>query len=513
MPSISINNSILDFNAIYYVDAVNGNDDTGNGTESSPYKTLDKALSMVSVSNTAIVLMPGDYTVTLKNNLNSISSREYAAFISDNGKNYSVIGKGYNTKVKVTLNREFSFLASVTQNSTLKLYDLFFEIDIQYNSTNSGMNVIISDGAVSGTPTFKAYNCVFKFIGMDYRRGIVYSNTAHNFSFDNCIIDIGSGQSYTGHKNGSTATIFNNCIFNSLSNWFASYGTSYSPFLTLNNCIESNCGTSYYNVTRNSPIVASVEFNSVYYIINTSVWKDAGTGTDPDGSIANIGVYGGPFAWSFPQIKNQELIPSTIWYTDTGTITLSATITHSDNRQIQYKVLVNNNQVYPAEGYTPLQPTPATITVTFDKAFLNERENLIKLEVQDEYGTKTSWDYTIIKEDIDTITAERRFEFPEEWNQEDSSKVSIELGEGLRLVEGVLNQDYYITTTNLNHIMTLGRSNIINVVVDGSDDIVENVDFEEDMTAPTPLGEGYMSEYDLRLDRFTDINRILVLIK
>ncbi|GEA16821.1 hypothetical protein E308F_30670 [Moorella sp. E308F] len=213
------------------------------------------------------------------------------------------------------------------------------------------------------------------------------------------------------------------------------------------------------------------------------------------------------------EIESKELIPSTVWYTDTGTITLSASITHLNNIQIQYRILVNNNQVYPTEGYTSLQPTPTTIVVTFDKTLLTERENLIELQVQDEYGNKTSWDYTIIKENIDTVTAERRFEFPGEWNQEDNSKISIELGGGLKLVEGVLNQDYYVTTTNLNHIITLGRSNIINVVVDGSDDIIENVNFIEDMTTPTPLGAGYVSEYDLRLNRFTDINTIAVIIK
>ena len=30
---------------------------------------------------------------------------------------------------------------------------------------------------------------------------------------------------------------------------------------------------------------------------NESVWKNVGTGTNPDGTQANLGVYGGEFSW------------------------------------------------------------------------------------------------------------------------------------------------------------------------------------------------------------------------
>lgn len=50
-------------NADFYCDAVNGNDITGNGTSQYPFKTLQKALSMVEANKNTIALKSGTYEI------------------------------------------------------------------------------------------------------------------------------------------------------------------------------------------------------------------------------------------------------------------------------------------------------------------------------------------------------------------------------------------------------------------------------------------------------------------
>jgi hypothetical protein len=51
MPTIKINKEELTYDNIIYVDAVNGDDTNGDGSESNPISTISKAITLVNNNN------------------------------------------------------------------------------------------------------------------------------------------------------------------------------------------------------------------------------------------------------------------------------------------------------------------------------------------------------------------------------------------------------------------------------------------------------------------------------
>ena len=46
--TIKINNEILEYNKIIYVDAENGDDNNGDGSKNNPFKTFNKAYQFIA---------------------------------------------------------------------------------------------------------------------------------------------------------------------------------------------------------------------------------------------------------------------------------------------------------------------------------------------------------------------------------------------------------------------------------------------------------------------------------
>jgi uncharacterized protein YjdB len=61
------------------------------------------------------------------------------------------------------------------------------------------------------------------------------------------------------------------------------------------NCASTTQYMEPYKGTKTN-CLNNVSIDSNYHITSVG-WENAGTGTNPDGTIANIGVYGGQFAW------------------------------------------------------------------------------------------------------------------------------------------------------------------------------------------------------------------------
>lgn len=61
-----------------------------------------------------------------------------------------------------------------------------------------------------------------------------------------------------------------------------------------------NCASTVQYLEPNNGIIIKPLYNVSLdkdYNITSDGWKHTGEGTNPDGSVAHIGVYGGPFAW------------------------------------------------------------------------------------------------------------------------------------------------------------------------------------------------------------------------
>ncbi len=254
--SVKINNTTLNFNRVIYVDANNGDDTNGNGNQSNPFRSLWKCLSYLSdnnlKTNVAIVMNDGDYDWT------SISS-------------------GYSNNVNSKFNgMKVSFIAKNMGKASIK-------------STN-GLEFLIVEGNSSWRMKFAFYGLVFHNVSGDNNYvclgGDDWTNEYYNCVFDKLLIGGWNGIV----SNASIKTV--NCLFNNCSDGFytsrpisgqginnASTNSIIDPYLgTKTTCLTNVITDSGYNITSSS-------------------WKNTGTGTNPDRTQCNIGVYGGEFAW------------------------------------------------------------------------------------------------------------------------------------------------------------------------------------------------------------------------
>jgi hypothetical protein len=245
MPTIKINFEELTFNNVYYADYQNGSDTTGIGTEELPYKTIPKALSMCLVDGDAI-FVKGDHAVS--------------ANISFN-KNVSVIGDYFAYGSKITMSNYR--LLDMPLNITVKFYRLYLH---QTAGVAEMFDGYIGSGSYKGKT--HVYNCILHANTVDLNRPEniylseyicknsirIYRNTSVNNSY-------AANAQYT-----NTATVIGT---------FPISATNSSKTTCLN----------------------TVTIDSNFNILTGGTWENAGTGLNPNGTTANIGIYGGPYAF------------------------------------------------------------------------------------------------------------------------------------------------------------------------------------------------------------------------
>lgn len=223
MPTIIVSGNTLSFNNIYYVDAVNGSDTTGDGSELSPYKTMTKAVSMCATNGDAIFFKGTNSTPET---------------VSGIAKTITLIGNYLKYKSRFV----GQLIGSSGSYLNLTAYNIY--LDNPYTGTWDALFTYVNANL---------YNCVV------YDRS-GYSNVYGTYRFYNCYI-FRLGDCYSSSQS-------TNCAFY----------TSRAP-------------------SDMSTITCMVNITSYTEQFEISVGVDAGTGTDRDGSPADIGVYGGQFGW------------------------------------------------------------------------------------------------------------------------------------------------------------------------------------------------------------------------
>ena len=196
LPTVSFaaeSDTALEGGAKIYVDAVNGNDTTGNGTDTTPYKTVEKAVT-AAASGATIQLGAGNYT------LYGVSSVGHTK-----GKDLTFVGRGAD-KTGWNIGAEVPDPAN---------------FGTEYNGDYS------FDGA--GTITFR--NMTLRSGSADYLGFIRADNTV----VEDCIIN---GKTFYW---GYTSATFKNTTFNCPSGDYALWTYS-SPTMTFNNCTFNSSG-------------------------------------------------------------------------------------------------------------------------------------------------------------------------------------------------------------------------------------------------------------------------------
>lgn len=249
---LKVNNTTLAFAQVIYLDSTSGNDTTGDGSKDKPFKTVVKGFDYLNVNcreGGAIVIKDGTYDVgdVFAGTSNNMNSRY-------NGLKISVFAETLG-KVNFTNVGEWMMVEnSLSARVKVSLYGIVF-------SNLRGQSHYHLGG---DDWTNEYYNCVF-IAGYGGWNGSV--KTA-NIKTENCLFVGAPNSSFTTTNPLAGSAI--NCA--STTQYIDPYGG------TKTSCL--------YNVTLDSD-----------YNITSLGWENAGTGTNPDGTVANIGVYGGQYAW------------------------------------------------------------------------------------------------------------------------------------------------------------------------------------------------------------------------
>jgi hypothetical protein len=254
MPAIKISEEILTYNKIIYVDAVYGSDGSGDGSESNPYQTFLKGYNE-STNGDALYLIGNKNT-------------NYDSYNGAINKDIDIIGDGVNSKIDVGLGTNlFSNSAG-----TINLIRLNLAFNEMFRYSEFGEQHI--------------HNCILET--NDGRIGYHGSDSAGSSYIYNC-----SMISHRGLNSGQPL-IRNTIIhFTSVSDWNIGWtGNKYVEKSLFNDDFYDE----FQEVSSVPTTTRSWEYDSEYNILGYP-WENVGVGENPDGTQANIGVYGGVFGW------------------------------------------------------------------------------------------------------------------------------------------------------------------------------------------------------------------------
>lgn len=256
---IKINNEVLAYNNIYYIDP-NGSDEIGDGSYNNPFANYIKAIDVAQYGD-AIVFKEGKHR--LKPYTDHVGYSQLGLFLLSG---VDVIGENPAKTVLEWYGNDSSERDSclIGRGIDSKIINLTFIYYPDSNAPNSYSKSIFRWCSAS------VYNCVFYI--KDTSAPYVYYN------------------SDPGDLN----------IYNSIFYFDESSLTGYSGKLKVHNCLSNQPYRANNGVTNTTSIVKDFDINNISSLQKDEDLLDKGTGLlDPDGSIADIGVFGGPFAWAW----------------------------------------------------------------------------------------------------------------------------------------------------------------------------------------------------------------------
>lgn len=258
MPTLNNKQIELMFNKIYYVDSINGAD-SNNGSKTSPFQSINYAVTKCSNEGNAIFALAGTHDVT------RIAGAYDSGGLWDDNKEIAFFGENDKT-IFLCDGRKHSGRDThciMFQNAGTKAYNITFDFRVGSGRTNNYQTSIcgIGGNATKG----EVINCLFKIDG-----------TFPNFTYSN---------------NATSVTKFINCVFDVKVNFMQSYSGS---GFTIENCVSNFA--FYGEGTRKNIFKATFDTN--YHITNYNETE------------RNIGVYAGISPWSSKWVGNSILIKS-----------------------------------------------------------------------------------------------------------------------------------------------------------------------------------------------------------
>ena len=248
---------IDNINKIIYVDPVNGDDGIDfDGSLEMPFKTIAKAITVLT-NNDIIFLANGIYSIGA-----------FTTILPAADKTIRIFGQGKDTIIKTTTGT-----AAVPNNTLFEIYNCTIE---GQNTTSAVQLLDISNTATTGIMRFFNINFTSLFKGVQASANTFFRYAANypEMYFSNCIVS-NCNVVYTSTAiTGSTTKItMRNCAAVATVLAFSTNATP-APLPNMETCLVSTTFDTNLNITNQT-------------------WEGVGTGTNADGTPANIGVYGG----------------------------------------------------------------------------------------------------------------------------------------------------------------------------------------------------------------------------
>ncbi len=312
MPTIKINKQVLTFNNIYYVDSTKGLD-TNDGSLSSPFATVNYAVSKCATDGDAIFAKAGTHDVT------RIAGAYDSGGLWDDNKAISFIGEKGKTVFLCdgTKHSNRDTHCIMFKNAGTRVYQIIFDFNTGSRTLNYETSICYAGANVRG----EVHNCVIRY-NTNVSPSLMYGNsTSATIKFVNCVFDV--QKNFTSSYSGIGSTTLENCVTNFT---FYSEGTRVNVY---NKCTFD----SKYHITNFDEIIQGIGVYSGLYgwLVNKFLFQSNLKGysfeeverkldfiltsdtSPPPFSVSSSGVYGAAYhAWkAFDRdIKTSWLAPN-----------------------------------------------------------------------------------------------------------------------------------------------------------------------------------------------------------
>jgi hypothetical protein len=150
---------------------------------------------------------------------------------------------------------------------------------------------------------------------------------------------------------------------------------------------------------------------------------------------------------------------------------------------------------------------PYTINFSIPSSSFKIGKSILTLYIKDNNGTESTFDYNIVKEDRDTYAMARDLIYKTNWDGSINSNFS-DIGASLK----PYSEDVYITN-DYSRLNTKGKAEIKNIIIDGTDDTTQIVDYTRDMINYQTVDSGIIWTQDLQINKYKSLNLITTLRK
>ena len=189
------------------------------------------------------------------------------------------------------------------------------------------------------------------------------------------------------------------------------------------------------------------------------------------------------------------------WEMDNTNLEINLKLNSLYGNNFNYRIL--NEKFVELVSTQTINNSPTNLAININTSVLPLGDSYVIVEVINENNIKYLFgSFLITKENRDTTTFVREFRDASAWDIDSNGSI---LNNKMNLIT---NGESVFKTTSNSTIHTIGKRKINYIKCDGNDDITKDSVFIEYCTNLIQTSDGYIQEYDLRINRFLELKYI-----